>query len=531
MVTESRVRPEDDPLAVSAEADVALADLLEDPVISPSIEDHILNEDETMSRLSSNAKRRLVIKKGITFASALLNCLCAGTVMVFSLYAPQFQTRLGYTQVQVNILSILVEVGMYLTSPIVGMSADIYGSGPLSLMSGITFAVAYSLGNWSFSRPLPFLIMCIAFLLVGIGTACMYFGSITACAKTFTTNRGLALGVPITAYGLSSLWQSQLIAWLFTDKSTGDVFVSRLFTFYAIFLFFIGSIASVGFFVGYRPDLEQSYKVHRHTSIKLGSNEDTPLISGEDSDGTNHAISIEAEEHAINDEGDIKDVSLTRKQMISEFVRDWTAWGLAAGLFATTGPGEMFMNNMGSVIRSIGTPGPSTALNVAVHSFFSSSMRIVAGVLSDVISRGPHKQSRMLLLLFFAVVLTIGHFLVGFGGVQAANGWWFWLVSALLGSGYGAVFTLAPTIVSLVWGADRFGTHWGVLFVFPAIGSIIYEMIYASIYDYHTEDRRLCYGLSCYGTTFLITGASCVFAAFAWLSIWRLGWNRCGVFV
>lgn len=42
------------------------------------------------------------------------NSLCAGSILLFSLWAPIFQQRLGYSQMQVNAISIAGELGMYL---------------------------------------------------------------------------------------------------------------------------------------------------------------------------------------------------------------------------------------------------------------------------------------------------------------------------------------------------------------------------------------------------------------------------------
>lgn len=40
--------------------------------------------------------------------------MCAGSILLFSLWAPVFQNRLGYSQTQVNFISMAGELGMYL---------------------------------------------------------------------------------------------------------------------------------------------------------------------------------------------------------------------------------------------------------------------------------------------------------------------------------------------------------------------------------------------------------------------------------
>lgn len=43
-----------------------------------------------------------------------LNSLCAGSLLLFSLWAPIFQDKLGFSQMQINAVSIAGALGMYL---------------------------------------------------------------------------------------------------------------------------------------------------------------------------------------------------------------------------------------------------------------------------------------------------------------------------------------------------------------------------------------------------------------------------------
>ncbi|KAK9454166.1 major facilitator superfamily domain-containing protein [Dipodascopsis uninucleata] len=484
-----------------------------------NIEEHessiILLTDENMMFPNNDREYR---EKLLTFGAAMLCCSCGGSIMLFSLYAPQFQTDLGYTQVQVNVLSMLSEVGMYMTTPIVGIAADIYGSSMLALAAAFFFILSYATAAWAYSMHLPYFVMMFSFLFIGCGTACIYFGSITACAKTFSHNRGLALGLPITAYGVSSLWESQLTGLLFIDHETGYVHVAKFFIFFSVFLGTVGVVASFGYRFGYAINTSSQQR-----KLKTSHTQDVSEATEE-----NALLEVQEDSQILDIANDESSNEVTRKQMIAEFLKDATAWGLAFGLFTTTGPGEMFLNNMGSIIKSLGPGGPKATTNVSIISFSSSISRILAGGLADAMDspRSKVRISKMWLMLFFAFLLAFGHLFVALGGLDVNNGSLFWLVSILLGTGYGAIFTLAPTIVSIVWGAERFGTNWGVLFLFPATGTIVYEAIYAAIYDRHTINGNLCFGEQCYHLTFVITAISCLMAIFTWALVWRLGWAR-----
>ena len=72
--------------------------------------------------------RRRKVLRTIAFACSLLNwsaelpylltcSLTAGSILLYSLYAPLFQTHLGFSQLEINAIFIAGEVGMYLTVP------------------------------------------------------------------------------------------------------------------------------------------------------------------------------------------------------------------------------------------------------------------------------------------------------------------------------------------------------------------------------------------------------------------------------
>src|SRR5215471_10693551 len=72
--------------------------------------------------------RQRTVLRTIALACSLLNwydslhywltcSLTAGSILLYSLYAPLFQTHLGFTQLEVNAIFIAGEVGLYTTVP------------------------------------------------------------------------------------------------------------------------------------------------------------------------------------------------------------------------------------------------------------------------------------------------------------------------------------------------------------------------------------------------------------------------------
>jgi hypothetical protein len=179
--------------------------------------------------------------------------------------------------------------------------------------------------------------MVFAFVFVGMGTSSMYFAGVTTSAKNFTGSRGLALSLPIASFGLSSLWQSQLVSRLFTDKQTGELEISKVFLAYSLFLMAVGTVGFLGLRIVQDDKIEEEGEHER-------------LLEG----GRNIITTYGAGEYSAVDTQELE-----KKPFLNaatrDFLKDRTMWWFAAGVFLVTGPGEAFINNV--------CPAP------AIHSF------------------------------------------------------------------------------------------------------------------------------------------------------------------
>jgi MFS family permease len=100
----------------------------------------------------------------------------------------------------------------------------------------------------------------------------------------------------------------------------------------------------------------------------------------------------------------------------------------------------------------------------------STVSRLTSGLLSDYIS-SPNRQhpiSRIPLFLVLALLHVSALFLLSYAPITWLREW-FLLGSILIGISYGGIFTLAPTVVSVVWGIGGFGRNWGILTFTPGI--------------------------------------------------------------
>ena len=512
--------------------------------------------------------RRQVIKYA-SFVSAILNCLCAGSITAYSLYGPLFLKHIKYTQYQVNAVSTTAELAMYLPVPLFGYLCDRYNPRPLSLASAILFGAGYMLAALTYragpprSGGWPFAFMLVAFIGIGIGTACMYLSAVTTCAKNFGRgkHKGLALAFPTAAYGLSGLWQSQVGSYFFSERDVNgkkeDLDVYRYFLFLTGLLFAVGLIGAIGLRVVDEDELLEDAVDELERSGLL---EDSPFFQRSilhDSENANGYGTLSppagstSSLHGSKSHDHFTSSALKKTLVLNaetrQFLTDPTMWLLALGFFLTTGPGEAFINNLGTIAHTLynststGPPSSnSPATHISIVALTSTIARLVTGTLSDIVAPTNDKIeprkctfSRLVFLIISTFLFSLGQLLLASGLVQQKPSL-FPAVSALVGLGYGAIFSLTPIIVSVVWGVQNFGTNWGIVAIVPAAGATIWGAIYSAVYQAGVdsshlrsdgEDEQMCYGLQCYQATFWAMAVNSWVAIALWIWAWKM-WRR-----
>lgn len=558
--------------------------------------------------------------------------LCAGSVAAFSLYGPLLISRLHYSQFQVNAISVATEIAEYLLVPFVGYVCDRYSRRLVSLAAAIFFGGGYLLaactyrqgphdeGGWSYG------VMMVAFIGVGLGTCLMMMASVTTCAKSFARSRhkGVALAVPLAAFGLSGVWLAQVGTRLLYEPGPyggrGDVDVYRFFLFLAGLLFSVGIVGAMTLQSGLEeeePIDEAAVAATADGLDRRGLLEDTSMPSPgqtpvrEESGSTTAygAISIgHSSQSSVHDSSspsptkihfpgsDRLKKTITLNEATRRFLKDGNMWLLASGFFLILGPAEAFIFNLGTIVHSLypawtqsSPPFNSPATNVSVVAISSTVTRLLTGILSDYFAPQPPSTtldvkpsgrgawqrpapsppspprrlqlSRVALLIICGFLLSVGQLLLASSVVQRYPSL-FPLVSALNGIGYGAVFSLTPIIISVVWGVDNFGTNWGIVAITPAMGGSIWGAVYSIVYEHGVGDRgaggngrgrldaggvigrlyagggkggeedltRLCYGATCYTPTFAAMTICSWIALAAWTRAWR-AWRRDGIIV
>ncbi|KIV93940.1 hypothetical protein PV10_05112 [Exophiala mesophila] len=523
----------------------------------------------------------------MSFACAVLSCLCAGSITSFSLYGSRFLEDLGYTQLRVNAVSITAELAMYLPVPIFGYLCDRYSPPPLSLLACFLFGFGYILAAYTYKsgpppdaaqdgQGWPFPVMILAFVGIGAGTSCMYLSAVATCAKNFAAAkyRGFMLAVPIAAFGLSGMWESQVGAHLLSERlpngGRGDLDVFRYFIFLAGTLIGVGLLGVIGLRIVDEEELidhgvealEQSGLL-QESEFYHDSESGSPVNYGT----LQHDVNSGATTPSDTSSGpplDLSESQMLKKREMDHrlrkkkwwllnhathtFLTDRTMWLLAAGFFLLTGPGEAYINNLGTIIPTLtpkhyfdltAPPAGHASTHVSIIALASTFARLFTGTLSDLFAPPSNPEtppsagfsfSRLVLLLPSAFLLLFAFLNLAIPSLTAATPSLFLLSSGLLGLGYGASFSLVPIIISVVWGVENFATNWGVVAMMPAGGAAVWSIVYSLTYSHAShgggdigipEGRDECIGYSCFG----VWAWGCAVSVAVAIVLWSIAWK------
>lgn len=382
-----------------------------------------------------------------TYASELRNSLGAGSITAFSLYGPLLLTRLHYTQLRVNEVSIAAGVSMYLPVSLAGYLCDRYSPAPLTLFAGITFGFGYLLAASVYkSGPppdaggsgYPFWVMVVAFVAIGVATCSMYLAAVTTCAKNFGRgkHKGIILAVPIAAFGLSGMWQSQVGTYFLCERlgdgSCGDVDVYKYFVFLAILLVTIGIIGTFALRIVDEEEekyidevveelersglLADSEFFRPRSEVRAAYGTFCENDENNESDDNQSVTLSEERREAARREKEREEEERRKKNWLLNyetraFLADHTMWWLALGFFLVTGPGEAYLNNvcnlltldltdtaantiqLGTIVQTLNSdstafidehPAGLPSTHVTIIALTSTIARLLTGSLSDL---------------------------------------------------------------------------------------------------------------------------------------------------
>lgn len=447
--------------------------------------------------------------KQLAFGISLGLCLLAGLIILFSLFLSSLHEGLGFSYLEINTIALSLAIGMYFCLPVLGYLADSHGPTLLLILSIWFFCPSYPVNLWLVSSlssahrnasSLPDLPqspsslhvygLSVTFFFIGLATSSLYFSALITCAKVFPERKGLAISLPVSCYGLSSLMGAQLLKLDYFSAHDGDSLdLARVFGFFAVLYFLVGILNFVSNCI---VIVEQDI---------IFSDEREQLLDVLDSESLMPTRLVEPENH---------------HSRYILFLKDPLAWLLLGALVLNLGPLEAYQNNLGLIIKNT-TSDVSLPSQVSVMATASTFSRLAFGAASDWLSnlKRTFPICRVWLLILVIIVGVIGqsvHFLL------------YSLTTTLNGVSYGGMFTIYPTLVALIWGIDMMGSTWGSFMVAPAIGLVTYLLFYGKQVDL----KCLHGGKDCLNFYFGITGIALAFSAVLVFVTWKAIWAKRG---
>ncbi|KAJ7109263.1 major facilitator superfamily domain-containing protein [Mycena epipterygia] len=448
--------------------------------------------------------------------SVAANVLCAGGVFMFPLLSPILSEKL--TQPQLTSVVLAGMAGQYPCTPLVGKIVDSHGPWLSSLIAGLLFPLAF--GSFSYqvhhilkspTQPSQASVYLLVFLfaLVGFATVFSYFSSLFAATRRFPAYPGVASGIVMALFGLSPLFLSFVASSFFNDGADGTLNVVSFLAFLAILSGVVHIIGAVNLRVP-----------NAHLPVVLPARD-------EEADETT-ALLLDSENSA--------------RGSLLDLLRDPYFWILFMLLVMTLGPCEMIISNIGTIVMSLpsasatvlsGSSGAAASAQVKTLAISNTATRIVIGPIADFISPilasvphdgfSPRKHhiSRAAFLVGAAVVLAFAFFWMELAVRSQAD---VWVLSVSTGIAYGTTFTVLPSIIASVWGAENAGRNFGIIVYAPLTGTTIFSYLYAFISAHHTPSGGFCRGTSCWESTFWISAGGQVVAILWGLMLWR-GWK------
>ncbi|KAJ3332346.1 hypothetical protein HDU76_000508 [Blyttiomyces sp. JEL0837] len=400
-------------------------------------------------------------RRTIAFTASLFCMTCAGTLYLFGTYSPGLKESLGLSETQMNIVASAGGFGLYLCSPIMGNLADRFSANTIVAASGsfLFFGyVAMALASRGYF-PTHYLLVSLYYACVGIGSSGVFNSALATNVRNFLPqDHGFAVGLSVSFFGLSAFFFTQ-ISNLFQIAS------SKLLTAPSGKLNVYGFLIFMGIFTG-AVSFCASFFVFDTSKYLEAKREDEPVPVNDEEESL---LANASQSDLVNSQPP----PIVVPTSVSIF-EDSDAWILFPAFLVLTGTGLMYINNIGSIVSYLGDPANPGAVQsartvqVSLLSICNCAGRIITGLGSDYLGR-KYNMPRLYGLICGAGLIAVTQMM----GISVTSIGWLSVSTALLGLGYGAIFSATPAIVSSWFGVKKFGSNWGWFQWAPAFGGQI----------------------------------------------------------
>ena len=361
-----------------------------------------------------------------TIVGCLVIQLCVGIIYLWSVFRGDVAFSFEWADSAVKMVSSYMLLSFVFGNLVGGYVNDKKGPRFTAVLGILMFAVGVGttgLLNKS-NIGLMYFTYC---LLGGLGSGIAYGACISGVQKWLPHRRGLASGLAVCAFGLSTVVFSPVSKWLishFKDSATGIVDFAPVFFILAGVFCVLGLIACI--FVRL-PDKRYL--------------DSLPKIEGG------------------------KIVSAKRDYTLGEAVKTVPFWCIFFFIFFINGTWNLSVPLIQGLGMERGLSESAALLTVSLTGIANAAGRLSMATLSDKIGREAADISLSALTVVGAIFMTF------------IGGYAYTVVILLIAFGYGGPAAINPAISTDFFGAKYSGTNYGILMLALGFSSVFFNMI------------------------------------------------------
>ena len=489
----------------------------------------------------------------VTLAVSLLLGLVSGTLYGYGRYSMDLKRTLDLSHFELQLLGILLDTGNYIGHPVVGYIYDHYGPRVSCLTGAVVVFGAFGTIHWiisgGFMPPsstvvpntsntssdqqwwIWWYVLCASFFGVGLGSGLGYTAALGSTTKKFQAipqYRNLGVGIVASGYGFCST----LVGVSYQALGRN---LSHFFLFWALL---VASVNLLGAMV---------FPAQQNTVTDTVDSGDTLLVDtvepeegGSDTlqEGENEELlfSRPNENDPLEQQGDRLDRGASEMAMPLDLRQPrWAAvrlldfWILFAIFACCTGCGLFVINNISTMVQSLGGNDTMTGRLVILFSISNCVGRILVGSLADrpnvnkLVLFGVAGAAMAGSLLLNATVGSSFHNNNDNNNNKDTSDRFLWETSCLdvtvflVAIAYGGSWVLVIGILSDWFGTPNFGKNYGIMAMGPALSGMLFNSASAWMYERQAssssssgtsedEDATVCLGTACYRGSFFLTG-------------------------
>ncbi|KAL7546847.1 hypothetical protein ACHAWF_010173 [Thalassiosira exigua] len=488
-------------------------------------------EEAPPTTTSITARRRYRHYIQILVAVAVLVGLVSGSLYGFGRYSLALKEQLGVGQMEVQRFGIMLDTGNYIGHPLTGYIYDHYGPRVSCIGAAVVVFCGYSAVAAAVLLEGSMIGLCdIGFFSVGFGSGLGYVAGLGSITKAFLgkPTLGRAVAVVSAGYGLSST----LVGISFHNLSS----LHGFFMFWAIS---VATVNIIGSFVFAKEEVEEQ-EIQQTVLEDYAASGNGNIFNNNNNNEVHGGDSLSVvdedfrEQQFMRHQSPIIDrdrprpwdaistrwLQLTyRPWAFSTHLRSWTTWQrldfwILFGSFAfVTGSGLVVINNISTMVQSIGQPDSVAGNLVFLLSICNVAGRILMGSMTDL----PN-VNKIHLFQGIAVLMVAGLLISAASPFEEGDDReliCLTITVAAVAMAYGGSWVLIVGILTDLYGREDFGKDYGSIVMGPALSGLIFNSISALIYEEHAEangdENGVCFGNSCYRGAYWMTAT----AAFA----------------